>query len=79
MKKDEFKAMNPSDKKLAKLYSIFKVHKPHEKNVAPPTRPIISGSGSIIEKLGVYVDHHLKEISKRHKSHLQDTPDFLRK
>ena len=77
--KDEFKAMDPSDKKLAKYYSIFKVNKPHEENMAPPTRPIISGSGSIIENLGVYVDHHLKEISKRHKSHLQDTPDFLRK
>ena len=46
--------------------------------MAPPTRPIISGSGSITENLGVYVDYHLKQIANKHKSYLQETPDFLR-
>ena len=47
--------MNPSDKNLT-----FKVHKPHESMTAPPPRPIVSGSGFIKEKIGVYVENHIK-------------------
>ena len=25
-----------------------------------------------------FVDHHIKDVSKNHKTYLQDTPDFLR-
>ena len=76
---EEFSAMDPSDMNLAKFYANFKVHKPHLKNTAPPLRPIVSGSGSIIENLGIYVDHYIKETAMKHPSHIQDTPDFLRK
>ena len=41
-------------------------------------RPIISGSGSITENVGIFAEHHIKEIATKHKSYLQDTPDFLR-
>ena len=44
----------------------------------PPVRPIISGSGAITENISVYVDHHIKDLSTKHKSYLQDTPHFLR-
>ena len=64
---------------VAKFYANFKIHKPHIEKSAPPIRPIVSGSGSITENLGVYVDHHIKNIAKKHASYIQDTPDFLRK
>ena len=71
--------MKPTHKNLAKFYANFKVHKPHKENTAPPSRPIISCSGSITENLGIYVDHFIKKVSTKHDLYLQDTPDFLRK
>ena len=77
--KEEYCAMDPSNMNPAKFYANFKVHKPHLKNTAPPLRPIVSGSGSITENLGIYIDHHIKESATKHESYIQDTPDFLRK
>ena len=76
--KEEFIAMDPTDKKLSKFYMTFKVHKPHQPMTAPPPRPIISGSGSITENIGAYVEYHIKDIANKHTSYLQDTPHFLR-
>ena len=45
---------------------------------APPERPILSGSGSIMENPGHYVSHHIKDLSTKHDSYIQDTPDFVR-
>ena len=56
----------------------FKVHKPHQPMTAPPPRPFISGSGSITENIGAYVEYHIKDKSNKHPSYLQDTQDFLR-
>ena len=78
LSKNEFEAMQPSEKGPARFYQLFKVHKPHEPGMAPPERPIISGSGSITENLSLFVDHFIKDISTKHPSYLQDTPDFLR-
>ena len=77
--KEEFNAMDPSDMNPARFYANFKLHKPHLVNKAPPLRPIVSGSGSITENLGIYVDHQIKDIATNHESYIQDTPDFLRK
>ena len=74
--KEEHKAMDPSDKNPSKFYCNMKIHKAHE--TIPPVRPIISGSGSITENIGVYVEHHINQISTTHPSYLQDTPHFLR-
>ena len=71
--------MNPKDKNPGKFYCLFKVHKPHTDGFAPPVRPIISGSGSILENIGQYLTFHLKDISNKHDTFIQDTPDFLRK
>ena len=69
-------AMTPDDKNPARFYINYKVNKPH--NHLPPPRPIISGSGSITENIGKYVEHHIKHIASTHESFLEDTPDFLR-
>ena len=71
-------AMDPYDKKPAKFYQMFKVHKNHEIGKAPPERPIISGSGSFTENISLFVEHHIKNLSNKHPSSLQDSPDFLR-
>ena len=38
----------------------------------------MSGSGSITENISLLVEHHIKDISTKHASYLQDTPHFLR-
>ena len=70
--------MNPNDKDPAKFYCNYKVHKANSDITIPPVRPIISGSGSITENISIYLDHHIKELSTKHSSYLQDTPHFLR-
>ena len=40
---EEFSAMDPENKDLARFYCNFKVHKEYEHKKAPPPRPIISG------------------------------------
>ena len=76
--KEEYEAMDPTDKNPSKFYCTFKVHKNHKEGEAPPERPIISGSGSITENPSLYLEHHLKDIAKKHSTYLQDTPHFLR-
>ena len=44
---------------------------------APPERPIVSASGSIMEMSSQFVNHHIKEYGIQHPSYLEDTPDFL--
>ena len=76
--KDEFTIMNPKDKNASKFYCNFKVHKQTEHGQIPPVRPIISGSGAITEKISLFIEHHIKELSMKHPSYLQDTTHFLR-
>ena len=76
--KTEFDQMRPDEKGPGRFYCNFKVHKPHVFKTAPPVRPITSQSGSICEKIGTFVEHHIKHIGTTHESYLQDTPDFLR-
>ena len=70
--------MDPTEKGPAKFYELFKVHKKHVEGKTPPERPIISGSGSVTENIGVFVEHNIKELANKHSTFLQDTPDFLR-
>ena len=66
--KDEFREMIPDEKTAGKFYCTFKVHKQHIEGTTPPERPIISGSGSIIDNLGLFVEHNLKNLSNKHKT-----------
>ena len=70
--------MNPNGKNPGKFYQLFKVHKKHNPPELPPGRPIISGCGSITEKISLFVDHHAKDLVNSLPSYLQDTPDLLR-
>ena len=70
--------MKPDEKGPGRFYCNFKVHKPHIYKTAPPVRPITSQSGSIFEKNGTFVEHHIKHIGTTHEIYLKDTPDFLR-
>ena len=70
--------MDPGYKTPSKFYSSFRVHKKQKHGEAPPTRPIISGSGSVSENISIYVEHQIKDIATQHPAYLQDTPHFLR-
>ena len=74
----EMKHMSPSEKSSARFYALPKVHKDHVPGEIPPLRPIISGSGSITEGISHFVQDQIKDISKKHPSYLEDTPDLLR-
>ena len=74
----EYIAMNADDKDPARLYCNFKVHKEHAHKQPPSPRPIICGSESLTESIGKFLEHHIKDIANKHKSYLQDNPDFLR-
>ena len=76
---DEYKAMNTEGKNVCKFYANFKVHKEHNHGELPEIRPIVSGSGSFLENVALYVEHHVKHEATKHTSRLKDTPDFLRK
>lgn len=76
--KDEHAIMNPTNYNVGKFYQILKVHKNYEPGCLPPSRPIISGIGSITEKLSCFVDYHSKSLVKDIPTYIQDTPDFLR-
>ena len=76
--KDEYEAMLPDDKGVSKFYELFKVHKKHTAPHTPPERPIISGSGSMNENIGKFVESRLKEVANTHDCYLQDTPHLLR-
>ena len=70
---DEYKHMNPmNDKKAARTYMLFKVHKAHQEGSAPPERPVISGSGLITENPSKFCQHYMKQVSKDHASFLRD-------
>ena len=73
-----FGFLNPENKNVGKFYQLFKVHKKHQLPELPPGRPIISGCGSITEKISAFVDHHAKELVTELPSYIQDTPDLLR-
>ncbi len=74
----EMNEMLATEKNPGKFYQIFKVHKKHEKPNLPPGRPIVSGCGSITEKISHFVDYHAKDLVPLIPSYLQDTPDLLR-
>ena len=44
----------------------------------PPVREITSGSGSLTEGIATFVEHHIQQITTKHDTYIQDTPDFLR-
>ena len=76
--KDYFEAMDPTEKLVGKFSQLFKIHKEHEKPNLPPGRPIVSGCGSLTEKISQFVDSEAKHLVKDIPSYIQDMPDLLR-
>ena len=70
--------MSAKYKNAGKFYCIIKLHKEHIIWQASAPRPIISGSGSIIQNIGNYSEHEIRNLVNKHKSYLQDTPHFIR-
>ena len=64
--------------KSRKYYQLFKIHKDHNFPDLPPGRPIVSGCGSITEKISQFVDGHAKHLVPEIPSYIQDTPDLQR-
>ena len=70
--------MDPTEKHAGKFYHLFKIHKDHTVPNLPPGRPIVSGCGSLTEKISQFVDIHAKNLVPEIPSYIQDTPDLLR-
>ena len=75
--RNELEAMNPKGKPYVRFYCTYKVHKQHLPPQTSPERPLISASGSCLEDIGKYVQHHIKDIGTSHDSYLKDNPIFL--
>ena len=48
-----------TDAIFARFYALFKVHKPYEQGTAPDLRPIVSCSGTMMENIGIFVEHYI--------------------
>ena len=70
LSKQEYETMLNLSDSPGKFYCTFKVHKFHAPGSTPPVRPISSGSGSIYENIGIYIEHHIKDLAKQFPSYL---------
>ena len=78
LSKQEYEALDPTDKGCGRFHQIFKVHKPHPTGAIPPGRPIVSGNRSVTENLSKYVNHQIKHFMQNMPSFLEDILYFLR-
>ena len=78
LNKNEYKEMLPENRGVGRFYCTFKVHKDKGDGCLPPERPIVSCNNSFTENIGLFVDHHIKDLATNHETYLQDTPHFLR-
>ena len=65
-------SQTPNPPRIPIFYTLTKIHKPK-----PVGRPIISGCEGPTEKISSFVDSLLQPISRKHKSYLKDTTDFI--
>ena len=70
---DYFLVKNP---KLGRFYLLPKIHKRLQ---SVPGRPVISNSSFYTENISAFLDFHLQPLSKKVKSFVKDTNDFLKK
>lgn len=68
----------PATPRSAVFYLLPKIHKRFSlPGSPPPGRPIVSGVGSLTERISAYVDHHLQPLVTAQPSYIKDTYDFL--
>ncbi|XP_062826329.1 uncharacterized protein LOC134296130 [Anolis carolinensis] len=71
---DVYKFLHTPWPRIPVLYTLPKIHK----NIRPvPGRPIVSGSGSVLEPLAKFVDHYLQPFVKQTSSYVRDTKHFI--
>ena len=70
---DYFMINNP---RLGRFYLLPKIHK-RLSNV--PGRPVVSNCSYYTENIANFLDYHIQPLSKKVKSYIKDTNDFLRK
>jgi hypothetical protein len=70
-----------SDNRVPAFYILPKIHKQFNSDLplGYPGRPIVSGCGSLTEKISSYVDNILKPHMESLPSYVKDTTDFIRK
>ena len=68
------KFLLPDDNRLARFYLLPKIHK---RLINVPGRPVVSHVGFHTEKISSFIDHHLQPLSKKVKSFIKDTNDFV--
>lgn len=76
LSEQEFKFLINKTPTTPILYALPKIHK---SPLDPPFRPIVSGIGSLTEKISRFVDYHIYSIVQTLPSYLKDTTDFLTK
>ena len=70
---DYFMVNNP---RMGRFYLLPKIHK-RLSNV--PGRPVVSNCSYYTENIANFLDYHIQPLSKKVKSYIKDTNDFLRK
>ena len=61
LSKEEYHAMSPADDDVpvpGRFYCTFKMHKEFEEGTAPPPRGIVSCSGTVMENVAIFEEHH---------------------
>ena len=76
--------INTKELKLGRMYLLPKIHKMNlessQSTIQMPTsRPIISQTQSVVEKIGRYADHFLIPIVLKQETYIKDTSDFIHK
>ncbi|KAJ1123259.1 hypothetical protein NDU88_001732 [Pleurodeles waltl] len=66
--------LTQSNPKIPYFYILPKIHKG---TIPPPSRPIVSGIGSILEPLSLFCDFFLQPLVKQIPTYLKDTTDAL--
>lgn len=72
--KEVLNAIKPSHSKPGRFYLLPKIHK-----INNPGRPIVSGIGTVTERISSLVDTLIKDIPPTFPSFVKDTSHFLQK
>lgn len=65
--------------KTPKTPALYLLQKVHKNLIKPPGRPIVSGKGSILNNISIFLDKVLRDYAIQSKSYIRDTSDFLLK
>ena len=73
--KSEYEYMKVDSPVTPVIYTLPKIHKSY--TTVPPGRPIISGIGSLTEKMSGFVDSFLRPYVSSLPSYVRDSSDFI--